>query len=663
MSKVKQFIFGFFIIFIGLFLISNNHAHAVQLDRYYDIEQLDMFSSIKSDGDIAVQEVFKYQFQGEFSTVTRTIGDDNHGGIKDFRAFEVPLERYNGENLDAPLQKLSSSKKDETFNVSRSAKDETVIFYYEYIIENGVSKFNDISEFYWRFFDSENDSDIHNITIQIELDEETDKTEDFTFGTVHDWDLGTSKTEHNSFFYSNEYLPAGELLEVRLLFPSAFSSNMGYTAKEDRLDEFLAEEEKFEKKESLKEKILPLVNVIDTGFVYIAIILIIAGVLLRLFYIGRKVNPASINNLTKENSFTLTIIQKNKKVNTRSLYAALFSLYQKGVCSLHLNSKEDNEEEATFIFELNEINIGLKENEQFLIDWLFKENSDGIRRFSLKDIPKTKVEGTKEEKKKEKYLGRLFAIDYQQWIRLVKKDYKTSAYFVNFKLHKWMMYILLPVFIVWGSSQMYFFTYKAGLVGAIMTMMLLFVFYACILMLQKYSSYLSLCLSAIILLSLWTITTTPFEQVVDRVKNFIDQTIHSPDITIAAILMFIATLVIPKSLTNKKGKALKKGIKKWRKQLKKEAFSLPENESEVETLYQHTLVLEKKKVNIEKLTKLLSERNAAFLSDFLTDPYVTLKNIYAGIYISTVVINRYTKSDSGGPSGGKSGGGGGAGAH
>ena len=239
---MKQFIYIFFIIFISLFLISDNHAHATQLDKSYDIEQLDMFLKIKSNGDIEVQELFKYQFNGEFSTITRTIGDDNHGGIKGFRAFEFPVERYNGESPDEPLQELPSSKKGETFNVSRSAKDETVFFYYEYIIENGVSKFKDISEFYWKFFDSENDSDIHNITIQIKLDEEADKTEDFTFGTVHDWNLGTSKTKNNNLSYSNEFLPAGELLEVRLLFPSAFSSAMEYTAKEDKLDEFLLEE-------------------------------------------------------------------------------------------------------------------------------------------------------------------------------------------------------------------------------------------------------------------------------------------------------------------------------------------------------------------------------------------------------------------------------------
>ena len=366
--------------------------------------------------------------------------------------------------------------------------------------------------------------------------------------------------------------------------------------------------------------------------------------------------------MTKENSFALTIIQKKKKVDARALYAALFSLYQKGVCSLRLNNKEDNKEEATFTFELNEINIELKENEQFLIDWLFTENNDGIRRFSLKDIPIKEIEGTKEEKKEAAFMAKDFAIKYQKWTKLVKNDYKTSAYFTNFKLHKWMMNIILPVLIVWSPFQMYFLSYKSGAVGAIMTMILSFFFYAFILVLQYYSSYLSLCLSVIVLLSLWTITTTPFYQVFSKVKDFIDQMIHSPDITIAVILVLIATIAIPKSLTNKKGETLKKGIKKWRKQLKNETFSLPENESEIETLYQHTLVLEIKEVNIEKLTKLLSERDTVFLSDFLTDPYVTLKNIYAGIYISTEVISHYAQS-GGGASGGSSGGGGGAGAH
>src|SRR5699024_355812 len=93
------------------------------------------------------------------------------------------------------------------------------------------------------------------------------------------------------------------------------------------------------------------------------------------------------------------------------------------------------------------------------------------------------------------------------------------------------------------------------------------------------------------------------------------------------------------------------------------SFSLPENESEIETLYQHTLVLEKKEVNIEKLTKSLSERETIYLSDFLTDPYVTFKTISTGIYLSSVGINHYASSSDNGASGGSSGGGGGAGAH
>src|SRR5699024_11347869 len=121
-----------------------------------------------------------------------------------------------------------------------------------------------------------------------------------------------------------------------------FTSDMGYTAKEDKLDEFLAEEKKFENKEAFKEKTLPLVNVIDAGFVYTAIFLIIAGVLLRLFYIGRKVKPASIYDLTKENSFTLTIIQKKKKIDASSLYNELFSLYMMSVSYLHLIINEYN---------------------------------------------------------------------------------------------------------------------------------------------------------------------------------------------------------------------------------------------------------------------------------------------------------------------------------
>lgn len=479
---MKQFIYGFFIIFISLFLIPDNHTHAAQTDKSYSIEQLDILARINDNGDIEVREYFIYHFDGEFSTVTRTIGDDNHDGIKEFHAFEFPIERYNGENPDMPLQELSSEKKDETFHISRPAQDETVIFYYEYTIKNGIAKFNDTSEFYWRFFDANNNSNIHNIFIDIHLNEDADNREDFTYGTVHDWNRGISKTENNNFTYSNEFLPAGELLEVRLLFPSTFSSNMPYTAKKDKLDKFLDEEKKLEKRMVLKEKALPIINVIDAGFAYLALLLIVAGIIIRLFYLSRRIKAASIHDLTLIDSFTLIFIQKNKKVNARFLYAALFSLHQKGILSLHLNGKE----EETFVFELNENDIELKENEQFLIDWLFKECSEGIRQFSLKDIPQKNNEDTTEEE----INAKIFALEYQNWTKLIKKDYKTSTYFTNFKLHKWMMYMIFPILIIWGAIQLYIFDYKTGIFFIIFMMTLFFGIYAFILVLQYYSMYI-----------------------------------------------------------------------------------------------------------------------------------------------------------------------------
>lgn len=120
----------------------------------FTISESKMDAHLQENGEVFVKEIHTYEFDGEFNGITREIIEPKGAAVTDFKAEE------NGRTLEV-------ERDDETYLVYRSGEDETITVELSYLISGGVTVYEDMAEFYWPFFDSNNESDYENLTISV----------------------------------------------------------------------------------------------------------------------------------------------------------------------------------------------------------------------------------------------------------------------------------------------------------------------------------------------------------------------------------------------------------------------------------------------------------------------------------------------------------------
>src|SRR5690606_32620204 len=119
-----------------------------------DIEKTDIHAYLQMDGNVQVEEIHTYAFDGEFNGITRTLIAKKGTQIQDVKASE------NGTALDV-------EQEDNLYKIYRGGADETVTIHLTYTIKDGVEVYSDMGQFYWPFFDQNNESAYHNLDIYI----------------------------------------------------------------------------------------------------------------------------------------------------------------------------------------------------------------------------------------------------------------------------------------------------------------------------------------------------------------------------------------------------------------------------------------------------------------------------------------------------------------
>ncbi|WP_405100131.1 DUF2207 domain-containing protein [Oceanobacillus sp. FSL H7-0719] len=104
----------------------------------FAITETKIDAHLGEDGTVEVTESHTYEFDGKFNGITRSLIAKKGTSITDFSASE------NGTSLEI-------ERDDETYDVFRSGKDETVTIELSYLIHDGVKAYEDMAEFYWPF--------------------------------------------------------------------------------------------------------------------------------------------------------------------------------------------------------------------------------------------------------------------------------------------------------------------------------------------------------------------------------------------------------------------------------------------------------------------------------------------------------------------------------
>ncbi|HEY4551622.1 MAG TPA: DUF2207 domain-containing protein [Bacillaceae bacterium] len=627
-----------------LFLPSTAHA------RSFTIDAVDIHAMIMENGNVYVEELFTYSFKGAFNGTTRMIGDDDFEGVGHFEAYQVPDDAEMGRISRPDAVPLKVEKEGYTYKIHRSYKDETRKVFYRYQLDGAARKYEDIGEFYWRFFDEMGEHDLNHLRILISLYGEKNLPEN-SYGFMHDVTGGKAKLTESGLYYINKKLPGGVASELRLLFPSDFLSGMGYTQKETMLPAFLEEEAAYEKRLALRDKWLPAFDRINDTAFYMLLIL----ALLSVFYPKRVVRlfalPSSRRQLDETDSFILTALKRNLNFKPQDIFSALFRLHQRGIVSVEriparLEYEEDDKTpDHTFKFALEKPSAELGEYENFLIDWLFTETADGKRSFSLDELPvqtrKEKEHNWRREAAHQEEI-RIFRKKFKEWKRIAQRDKKLHTIIRPVMAKKIFLHVLVPLWVAWMLAGLWLGLADAGEMW--ICALFLLAGYAFLLFKKGHRLFLTL----YFLLSIIFLPELGLGYGMDSFYMLL-----FPLIFIAAFL--------PSVYPTLKGLPFVKGMARWLRSVRRKRMEPPQTNKLAERYFQDAIALDTATPFNAFYGKQFNTSQVADMLPFLVAPAET-ERIYS--YYRIYLYHTYGSSGSGGSSGsrGGSGGGGGAGA-
>lgn len=230
------------ILLVLLFFFTASSLVIAEQERSFRITNYQAQVQILTNGDIKVSEIFTYHFTGNFSGITRSIGLKGYDYIVDFNAFEyTPLRE--------PLEVVELMEEEMiTYRIYDQSSNEEKSFLLEFLLKSVITKYNDIAELYWKFFDHTNTSPIDHITIEIHFPNQNISAENiqvFGHGPAHGW--ASIEDEEFVLFQISDF-PSDELLAARILFPTEFVPNASRKVFKNAFNQIMKEELRLKKR-------------------------------------------------------------------------------------------------------------------------------------------------------------------------------------------------------------------------------------------------------------------------------------------------------------------------------------------------------------------------------------------------------------------------------
>ncbi|MBT2680465.1 DUF2207 domain-containing protein [Bacillus sp. ISL-35] len=360
--------------------------------RSYSMEEVKIRAWIQPDGDLLVNEIFTYEFDGEYDRVNRTVHKENHKGVELFEAYELvnPKVELGYVKMD-DLRPLEVEQEENTYHAVLPAKDEKKSVFYIYELKGAVKSYESYSDLTVPFFgtDTNHDEDLPKVTIDFVFPEEIRPNSYVAF--FHD---RQGKVEEKGPWVVRFTTPVSQmysLTETRLLFPSSLMSEQTKTRPPMSLKEAIAEEEKLADKNAALKKQLNMLRNVLTGFAALLAFVVMAVFFTRFL---RKLRTADRpDELLRTDPLTLYMIHRRGKQNPYAFLAGVYSLVEKGKATVRTEQnagrflKDESSADQSLYFTLTASETSLSTCEQKLVSWLFRRKSkNGSPVFFMSDV-------------------------------------------------------------------------------------------------------------------------------------------------------------------------------------------------------------------------------------------------------------------------------------
>jgi uncharacterized membrane protein len=404
------------VFFLFFFFYSVSYA---QQERSFQITDYQAQVEILENGDAKVSEIFTYEFSGNFNGIIRSIGIAGSDGLEYFRASQY-----------LPQKKMLETTRElegniVTFRIYDQSANEKKSFLLEYQLKNVVTKYNDIAEFYWKFFDQSNSSPIQRVQIEVSFPGQTVNTDELkVFG--HGPSQGqVSILDRGVVLYEVEGLSANEMVEARILLPTSFVPEAGKIVNKDQYAQIMQEELAWAES-SDRENLFVIF-----GLLLIPIIIVLNIIIaIRLYFkYDRELKPEMQLDYYRElpSDITPAVLSHLMSIQgavTKDIMATLMDLTRKKYLKIEEVTSGGwiKKKDYKFIL-LNKDTSSLKSHETNLINWFFYSIGDG-ESVTLKEV---------ENYSKSSRTQSSFRHQYQQWQKAVKNEFQKHNYFSRSK--------------------------------------------------------------------------------------------------------------------------------------------------------------------------------------------------------------------------------------
>ncbi|AJD89811.1 hypothetical protein JMA_04940 [Jeotgalibacillus malaysiensis] len=378
-------------VLLGVLFLFPGQALAVD----FSIERSEIEAEVQESGDVFVTENHTYEFDGEFNGITRSLIPPSDGQtITDVQAFEG-------------TEALNVEEENNLYRIYRGGDDETITVTVTYVIEDGVTIYEDMGEFYWPFFSAENESDYENMVITLTPPAPTDDV----LALGYDEAEGTAETDATGVVtFDLGHVSEGENGDVRAAWDASVFAAEG--SGEIRPELMAAIDTQEKEAAAFAETQTWIRNI---GLV----ILVLAATLLAVLCVrawvrarrvkreaGEKLSPngppREILSLMGTISFNYYHMMTGQAIN-----AALLDLVRKG----HVIQETERE------FRIVNRN-GMLDHERILTEWLFDTIGDG-ETFTIEQVEAF----AKKESNQKIYQ------DYEaKWHAAIKKEVEAAGF-------------------------------------------------------------------------------------------------------------------------------------------------------------------------------------------------------------------------------------------
>lgn len=376
----------------------------------YSITSVSIDAFLLENGNVNVEEIHTYSFDGDFNGITREIIPKEGTKIKEFKATE------NGKSLKI--------EKDEAlYKIHRKGANETITIAITYTITNGVNVYADVAEFYWPFFDDRNESTYEKMMITIHPPAATDDV--IAFGYDQAFEREVIQQEGPVLFQLGE-VPDGENGDIRVAYPASLFPSANVTADKAMKGEILKAQTELYEEAAARAKMQESLHsaslyVVIASLLFLVLFVLISGLRARgkKIDVERKMQQAFF--IPKETLSLPAMIYFTKgHIPTEAISAALLDLVRKGFVT--------KTEESFQLVKVKPAN----QHEEILMNFLFYEvGSHG--EFQFEDLQKY----TKNKLNHGKYQTKM-----QEWQKAVQMEVKTQPLYEKRGKLRWTFAIL-----------------------------------------------------------------------------------------------------------------------------------------------------------------------------------------------------------------------------